>query len=304
MRVERRDDRPPDGRQQVVEVADDGAVLGAVFEEFFTLEDRGVVLFDLRGDGAVGHRRHGGNEFSGLRGVVEVAADELRDVDLVVEREPFGLVLGAFRDASGGLGGDVDHLVVLLEVLDVLVNVSEFASDDFEPGLDEFGGRDRNAPFVVDCVFFVGVDQGVEDIFGPLRDGVVHRDGDDGGLFVGDVALDGIAVCIGRRLEGAFAHQNGHSVVCGVHVEGLADDDLPDGRRDGVSVVGGDDAAALLFGYEFVVEFGELDLLFAGGRDRHRERLVVVVVDERDVDGDLSVEVFVPESFVDGVVDG
>ena len=54
MRVERGDDRSSDGGQEVVEVPDDGAVLGTVFEEFFALEDRCVVLFDLRGDGATG----------------------------------------------------------------------------------------------------------------------------------------------------------------------------------------------------------------------------------------------------------
>ena len=217
---------------------------------------------------------------------------------------PSALYWELSRDASGGFRGDIDHLVVLFEVLDVLVHVTEFASDYFEAGLDEFRRGDGYAAFVIDGILFVGVDQGIEDIFGPLRDGVVHRDGDDGGLFVCDVAFDGIPVCVGRCLEGIFADLNGHTVVCVVHVESLVDDDLSDGRWNGVSVLSGDNASALLFGNESVVEFGELNLLVADRSDGEREILVVVVIDEGDVDGGLSVEVLVAESFFDGVVDG
>ena len=96
----------------------------------------------------------------------------------------------------------------------------------------------------------------------------------------------------------------GHTVVCVVHVESLVDDDLSDGRWNGVSVLSGDNASALLFGNESVVEFGELNLLVADRSDGEREILVVVVIDEGDVDGGLSVEVLVAESFFDGVVDG
>ena len=131
----------------------------------------------MRRDTLIGHRRHHGNQLPGVFRIVQIGANELGDVDLVLERKPLGLVFAALRDAACSLRGDVDHLVVLFDVLDVAVHIAQLPADDRQTGFDKLGGRHRYAALVIDGILVVDGDQRVEDVFGAPGHGVVHRDG-------------------------------------------------------------------------------------------------------------------------------
>ncbi len=206
VRGERGDDRTAHGGQQVVEVLNHGAVHRAVFEQLFAAQDRVVVLADLRRDRIVGDRRHDGDQTARVVRVGEVGADELRHADLVLDRDTFGPVARTLGDAAGRFRRDVDHAVALFDVLDAAVHLAQLAADHLESVLDEVGRRARDAALVLDGVLVVDGDERVDHVLGALRHRVVHRDGDDRGLFVRHVALHGAAVGVRRRIERALGH--------------------------------------------------------------------------------------------------
>lgn len=238
-----------------------------------------------------------------MRRVVEVFADEVGDAYLILDRQAFGLVARALGDGAGRLRGDVDHLVALLDVLDVAVHVSQLAADYLHALLDEVGRHHRQLALVGDGVFLIDGDQRVDHVLGAARHRIVHRDRHDRRLLVGHVALHGGAVGVGRRRERILDYGDGFFQIGRVHEQGLVHDHLPDGRGDRIAVFGQNDPLGLLPRHELVLEVRQLDLAVSERGDLQRKLLLGVVVDEIDFDRRTAVQVRRAQPFPHRVVD-
>lgn len=164
VRVERGEYRAPHGRQFAVHLADHGILLRTVRKQAAAREYGLVVSVDLCRHGLAGHRCRHRDQFAGVRRGAEVVAHEPRHRDLVLERQPLGLVAAALGDVARGLRLEVDHAVAALEFLDAAVHVAQLAPDDVEPGADEVGGDHRDAALVLHGVLVVYRHEGVDHL--------------------------------------------------------------------------------------------------------------------------------------------
>ena len=275
---------------------DDGVGLGALVLEAVALELDGVVLRDLALDGLVVDAEVGGNEVVGPGGVGEVFLDEHGDAQLGVVLEGVGAVPGRLAHVARGHGADVDDLVVAAVRLELVLDAAELAADDLEALVDEVGGVDGYLVLVVDGLFVVDLDDGVEQGYVELGGSGGDGDVDDGAvlLLLADAEVGGDAVDGGDL--GLLDYVDGLAEPGGRHVGGGADGD--EAAADGVDLAVGQGGGAL------VAAAVADDQAGGGGVEGHQgegHRLAGLHVGEGDLDGCAAVDVDVAQAGAGGV---
>lgn len=284
--------------ERAVEFLYDGVCFGAFVLEAVALELDGVVLRDLALDRLVVDAEVGGNKVVGASGVGEVLLNEEGDAQLGVVLQGVGAVAGRLAHVARGHRADVDDLVVAAVGFEFGFDAAEFAADDLEAFVDECGGVDGHLVFIVDRLFVVDLNDGVEQ--GDVELGRAGGDGDVDDCTVLFLLTD--AEVAGDAVDGGHlgelddvdfaAEPRGGNVGCGAHDGGVALDFIGfvvcERRGRGVAVGIDEDEAG----------GGGVD-----GDESEAERLLGVDVGEGDFDGCAAVDVDVAEADGGGVKD-
>ena len=238
-----------------------------------------------------------GGQGLGERLLDQLAADVLDGAELAVQGQQFPLVLGALRQILRGGCLDVGQEVFALEGGNVFVDVAQLALDDAEAVGDELRGADGDLVLVLDPVFVVDLDEGVQQVFGLADGGIADAEVDDGGFLVAQAGLKGGGVGIGGGLQAALAVGDVAADPFGGEGGG-GDGQGADGGRQGVA---GLDAERLVPFTAALAEAGDTDSVGIGGAEGQRDADTLFGAQEADVEGRLTVELAAAKPLAHGI---
>ena len=292
--------RLEDGRLHVAErggeVLHQRVLLATVGQQTVAVHHDGVVLADLLTDVVVLEAGAGGQGL-GERLLDQLAADVLDSAELAVQGQQFTLVLGALRQILRGGCLDVGQEVFALEGGNVFVDVAQLALDDAEAVGDELRGADGDLVLVLDPVFVVDLDEGIQQVFGLADGGIADAEVDDGGLLVAQAGLKGGSIGVGGSLQAALAVGDVAADPLGGEGGG-GDGQGADGSRQGVA---GLDAEHLVPFTVALAEAGDTDSVGIGGAESQRDADTLFGAQEADVEGRLPVELAVTKPLAHGI---
>ena len=293
--VHRTDDVLTQGVEALVELLHHRVLAAAALDELVAFQLGGVVDENLALDVHVdtGVRR---DELGSLGRVGEVVADVAGHTHLHLQLTALAGVLFLLRHGHAGGRTDIEHVVVDLKVFDLGFHFVELLGDFHQAFVDEVGGVDGHLVLVLDALFVVDGDEGVEHVLGTHGGEVTQGGVEHSGIVVGLAHAEVAQELAGGLVDALLTDVDGAAIPFVGVVEGGGNHHDAGRGLDGIAQVDQQDLAVVL------LEMREVHLGSVDGGDLQGCGQAIVV-HKADLHRGLGVEFLLAEAVHHHVAD-